>query len=141
MVKHILGQGVYQLAVMTWLLTQAPQALGIPPHLHGDVSVHYTLVFNAFVLMQLFNQVNSRQIQDTGVVWTGLGRARLFQVVLASELALQVAIVQWGGAAFSTQPISIGQWFLCAGFGTGSLALRELLRRLPLETWWSSRNS
>ena len=96
--KHVAGQAAYQLAVMAALLRWAPGALGIPPGAAalaaGAPSEHYTLLFNAFVLMQLFNQVNCRKLLDGSRVTEGLAGARLFLAILAAEAALQVVIVQ-----------------------------------------------
>ena len=52
-VKHIVGQALFQLAVMYGLVFH-PELLGVPDHatLAGAPSEHYTIVFNAFVLMQ-----------------------------------------------------------------------------------------
>ncbi len=56
--KHIVGQSVFQLAVMYALVFFGDQIFGVPSaHTVQGPSQHYTLVFNAFVLMQLFNQV------------------------------------------------------------------------------------
>ncbi len=56
--KHIVGQSVFQLAVMYALVFFGDQVFGVPSaHTVLGPSQHYTLVFNAFVLMQLFNQV------------------------------------------------------------------------------------
>lgn len=128
--KHILGQAAYQLAVMTWLLLAAPAALGLPAHVPGGApSEHFTLLFNAFVWMQLFNQLNARKILDASDVGEGLASARLFQAVVAAEALLQAGIVQCGGAAFATVPLSAAEWALCLGLGAGSLGVREALRR------------
>ena len=55
--KHIIGQGVVQLGLLGWLLLQSTG----PGSLAGvDRSVHFTLLFNTFVFMQLFNQVQQR---------------------------------------------------------------------------------
>lgn len=58
--KHILGQSAFQLGVMYILVFFGDQLFGVPSasSVHG-ASQHYTLVFNAFVLMQLFNQVSA----------------------------------------------------------------------------------
>ena len=57
--KHILGQSAFQLGVMYSLVFFGDQLFGVPSasSVHGP-SQHYTIVFNAFVLMQLFNQVS-----------------------------------------------------------------------------------
>ena len=62
-------------------------------------------------------------------------------LLLAGELALQVAIVQYGGQAFSTVPLSPEQWAFCAAVGSSTLLVRELLRRLPFGTWWWERGA
>ena len=58
--RNIAGQAVFQLVVMYALVTQGDALFGVPNHaaLWGAPSEHYTIVFNAFVLMQLFNQVH-----------------------------------------------------------------------------------
>ncbi|PSC68202.1 calcium-translocating P-type PMCA-type [Micractinium conductrix] len=136
-VKHIAGQAVYQLAVLYGLIFYAPQLLGIPEHSQVvGPSEHYTLVFNTFVLMQLFNQMNARKILDSSGAWEGLSNAPIFQLILGSELALQIAIVQFGGSWFNTHPLDAREWAVCVGLGATTLGLRELLRRLPYGRWW-----
>ena len=132
MFKHIIGQAVYQLLALTWLLVAAPAALGVPPHIPGaGPTLHHTLVFNAFVMMQLFNQVNSRKISDRENIGQGLSTATLFLAVLGTEALLQGGIVQWGGEAFSTVPLNAEEWALCVGFGAAGLLVREVMRRVP----------
>lgn len=57
----------------------------------------------------------------------------------AGELALQVLIVQYGGRAFSTVPLTPEQWAFCAAVGSSTLVVREVLRQLPFGTWWWER--
>ena len=67
MMVNMVGQAAYQVAVTMVLLFAGPEILGIP---HGDtiekqggISVHYTIIFNAFVWMQLFNEINCRMLE------------------------------------------------------------------------------
>jgi hypothetical protein len=56
--KGIAGQSIFQLAVMYALVFHGDSIFGVPNgSLTAGPSEHYTLVFNAFVLLQLFNQV------------------------------------------------------------------------------------
>ena len=57
--KGIIGQGVFQLAVMYALVFHGNSIFQVPGAMEhpGQPSVHYTIVFNTFVWMQLFNQV------------------------------------------------------------------------------------
>ncbi|KAL4419237.1 hypothetical protein ABPG77_010679, partial [Micractinium sp. CCAP 211/92] len=130
--KHIAGQAAYQLAVLYGLIFYAPALLGIPDHstVQGP-SVHYTLVFNTFVFMQLFNQLNARKILDSSHALEGLGSARWFQWILGGELVLQILIVQFGGSWFHTHPLNAREWAVCVGLGATTLLLREGLRRVP----------
>lgn len=58
MLKNIAGQTLFQLSVMYWMVFVSPGVLGYAPGSSvAGASVHYTMVFNSFVMMQLFNQV------------------------------------------------------------------------------------
>ena len=101
--KHIIGQAVYQLGVLAWLLGPAPDVLGISHHISGNgPSVHHTLVFNTFVMMQLFNQLNARLINDSDGLLDNIQGETLFLWVLCSEFLLQFVIVQYGAMFFNT---------------------------------------
>lgn len=129
--KHILGQAAFQLMVMAWLLGPGPDILGIDRHIVGNgPSVHHTLVFNSFVMMQLFNQLNSRQIEDSRNILENIENETLFQYVLGCELIFQFIIIQYGGEVFSTVGLSPAEWGISLGFGAMSLLLREVIRRI-----------
>lgn len=63
---NMLGHAAYQITVVMILLFLGPDLLDVEPgHLvedRGDNSVHYSIIFNAFVWMQLFNEVNCRKL-------------------------------------------------------------------------------
>ena len=96
-------------------------------------TAHYTLVFNAFVLMQLANQVNCRAVDGRYDVLAGVTENRIFCAIFCAEIAMQVAIVQLGGEVFHTRPLTGGQWGACVGIALGSLPLRAGV------TWWLNR--
>ena len=89
--KSIAGQSAFQLAIMYAIVfhTQAVFGAGGP----GDPStLHSTLVFNAFVQLQLFNQINARKIADEPNVLAGILDNRLFLGILGAEFLLQACI-------------------------------------------------
>jgi len=63
---NMLGHAAYQIAVVMTLLFNGPELLGLDPgHIvedTGENSIHYTLIFNSFVWMQLCNEVNCRNL-------------------------------------------------------------------------------
>lgn len=72
---NMLGQAAYQIAVVMILLFAGPSLFGFKPgwmvekndsYYPGykkENSVHYTLIFNTFVWMTLFNEINSRKLK------------------------------------------------------------------------------
>lgn len=43
-----------------------------------EPSLHFTIIFNAFVLMTLFNEINARKIHNERNVLTGIYRNKIF---------------------------------------------------------------
>ena len=103
------------------------------PAAASDVDlVASTVVFNAFVCMQLFNQCNARKCGDErGSVLAGALSNGLFVGILAAEVVLQVAVVTFGGAVFDTTPLNLEQWGACVGLGAVGLIVRHLLAAVP----------
>lgn len=56
-------------------------------------SQHYTLVFNAFVCMTLFNEINARKVHDEHNVFEGVHRNHLFMIIWVATFASQVCSV------------------------------------------------
>jgi P-type Ca2+ transporter type 2B len=63
---NMLGHAAYQITVVLTLLF-SPHLLNVRPgHIvedEGDNSEHYTIIFNSFVWMQLFNEINCRMLK------------------------------------------------------------------------------
>jgi hypothetical protein len=62
----------------------------------------------------------------------GITSHPLFVAILAGEAVLQALIVQTGGPAFHTTPLSADQWTLCVGLGALTLGVRASLRHVKL---------
>jgi len=64
---NMIGQAIYQVTVVMTLLFAGPSLLNLTPGHQleddGEISVHYTIIFNSFVWMQLFNEVNCRKLK------------------------------------------------------------------------------
>jgi Ca2+ transporting ATPase len=63
---NILGQASYQITVVMVLLFEGYQWFDIPrgdqAEAAGENSLQYTIIFNSFVWMQLFNEINARHL-------------------------------------------------------------------------------
>lgn len=64
--------------------------------LHSPPSEHYTIIFNTFVLMQLFNEINARKIHGERNVFDGIFANPIFCSIVLGTFAVQVRRC-WGG--------------------------------------------
>eukprot|EP00955_Chlamydomonas_euryale_P009946 106923-Chlamydomonas_euryale.AAC.3 len=72
-------------------------------------------------------QFNCRKVSDEPDVLEGVAEHPLFLGIVAAEALLQVVIIEAGGAAFQTVPLSASQWGMCTGIGATTLLVRRLL--------------
>uniref|UniRef100_A0A3P8TGN5 Calcium-transporting ATPase n=1 Tax=Amphiprion percula TaxID=161767 RepID=A0A3P8TGN5_AMPPE len=111
MMKNILGHGVYQLVIIFTLLFIGERMFNIDSGrnapLHSPPSEHYTIIFNTFVLMQLFNEINARKIHGERNVFDGIFSNPIFCSIVLGTFAVQIVIVQWGGKPFSCAPLNL----------------------------------
>uniref|UniRef100_A0AAY4E249 Calcium-transporting ATPase n=1 Tax=Denticeps clupeoides TaxID=299321 RepID=A0AAY4E249_9TELE len=135
MMKNILGHAVYQLVIIFTLLFAGEKFFDIDSGrntpLHSPPSEHYTIVFNVFVMMQLFNEINARKIHGERNVFEGIHRNLIFCSVVLGTFALQIIIVQFGGKPFSCTALTIDQWLWCVFIGVGELLWGQLITAIP----------
>lgn len=60
--------------------------------LHSPPSEHYTIVFNTFVLMQIFNELNARKIHGERNVFEGVFNNPIFCSIVLGTLVIQVTL-------------------------------------------------
>lgn len=86
------------------------------------MTVHYTMVFNTFVLMNLFNQIACRKLGwREWNFFDNFFNNLYFFIVVIGEFVLQYLIVEFGADAFRTAPLTIVQHITCYSFGVGAL--------------------
>ncbi|XP_029771920.1 plasma membrane calcium-transporting ATPase 2 isoform X1 [Suricata suricatta] len=135
MMKNILGHAVYQLTLIFTLLFVGEKMFQIDSGrnapLHSPPSEHYTIIFNTFVLMQLFNEVNARKIHGERNVFDGIFRNPIFCTIVLGTFAIQIVIVQFGGKPFSCSPLQLDQWMWCIFIGLGELVWGQVIATIP----------
>lgn len=132
--KMILGQAVYQLAVTFMLYFAGDKLLGA--HLDNNDLDHRskqlsTVVFNAFVWMQIFNEFNNRRLDNKFNIFEGMLRNYWFLGINAIMVGGQVMIVYVGGEAFGVTRLSGILWAVCIICALGCLPWAVVLRILP----------
>ena len=135
--RNVIGQSVYQIIVLCLLLFMGQQILGVTPRNMGEKwslenGVHYTMIFNTFVMMQVFNEINSRKIGEFELnVFEGFFNNKLFLFIELLTIAIQIVLVEIGGEAVKTSHLSVNQHLVCIAIGAGSLIIGFVLKFLP----------
>lgn len=163
MVKHILVMSIYQSAIVFIIVFAGeyfiPEESDYTPrdgdYIHtgrlydwnGDdlykkyrdsdddpgPSRHFTIVFNAFVLMQIFNMLNARKINDELNIFSGIFSNKMFVIIWLIILVMQVLITQFTQDVFvvARDGLAWHQWLICIAIGVSVLPFDLLIKFLP----------
>eukprot|EP00529_Nitzschia_sp_RCC80_P005712 CAMPEP_0113447230 /NCGR_PEP_ID=MMETSP0014_2-20120614/4128_1 /TAXON_ID=2857 /ORGANISM="Nitzschia sp." /LENGTH=1038 /DNA_ID=CAMNT_0000338373 /DNA_START=398 /DNA_END=3514 /DNA_ORIENTATION=+ /assembly_acc=CAM_ASM_000159 len=126
--RNILIQATYQLSLLVYLLNKGPQLY----HCEDGSTHHFTILFNAFVFCQVFNEFNAREIGDRFDPMGALGKSPMFLLVIAFTVVAQWAIVEYGGDFTQTTPLSTSEWRATVGYGAMSIPIGFIMRLVPV---------
>jgi Ca2+ transporting ATPase len=116
MAWNIVGQAVYQLVVLNVIMFMGPEIFGFENGIgkgHGaEPTEHNTLLFNTFVLIQIFNQINARKLHHELNLFKGILSSPIFNIILVIEIGIQVCIVFFGSIWFHTTPLTYISWLV-----------------------------
>jgi magnesium-transporting ATPase (P-type) len=88
----------------------------------------YTLLFNVFVWMQIWNEFNCRSVRFHRNPFRGLFESRTFLGIVAVIVLLQVLLIEFGGPVFSTVALGYRDWLISIGLGATTLVVGALVR-------------
>ncbi|KAJ8983080.1 hypothetical protein NQ317_007122 [Molorchus minor] len=95
MMKNILGQAFYQLTVIFSLLFVGDKFLdiesGIDKQIGYGPTQHFTVIFNSFVMMTLFNEFNARKIHGQRNIFEGIFTNPIFYTIWIGTCLSQFA--------------------------------------------------
>lgn len=96
MIRNILGHAIYQLIVLFVLVFLADDLFDIEDGYLETTrckpTIHSSIVFNTFVMMQLFNEINSRKVHGERNVFAGISHNPVFLIIMAGTFVVQVSI-------------------------------------------------
>merc|ERR1711937_115778 len=136
---NMVGHAAYQVVVMMLLYFDLGADLlgtepnGTPHHGKcGGVTVyskHHSALFNCFVMMTLFNEINCRKLRGEWNVFRGLFKNPYFGSIWVLTMVIQIIGVQYGGAAIAVHKdgITSRQWLVCVCFGAGELVWHQVI--------------
>merc|ERR1711892_1393942 len=135
MAKNILGQGLYQLVVVFGIMFYGEVLFDIDngrgAELWDPPTIHFTMIFNAFVMMTLFNEINARKIHGQRNVFLGFFSNPIYYVIWIATFVSQIIIIEFGGLIFSTTKLNLEQWSWCILFGVGVLLWQQVVTSFP----------
>ncbi|KAE8371309.1 hypothetical protein BDV26DRAFT_302840 [Aspergillus bertholletiae] len=129
--KMIIGQSIYKLAVCFTLYFAGDRILGYDTRIHKKQVELDTIIFNTFVWMQIFNELNSRRLDNKFNIFEGIHRNYWFMGINLLMIGGQVLIIFVGGAAFGVTPLDGVQWAVCIGFSIFCIPWAAVLKLLP----------
>ena len=102
---------------------------------NNQYSIHFTYIFNIFVMLQFFNFINCRMIHDELNIFKYISKSTYLIVILIIILVLQVILLTFGGPAIRVHQwgLSPSQWGLCILVGLLGFPVRYLMVLLKFE--------
>ena len=137
--KQICGQNIYKLTVIFVLYFAGGDILGYDlsdPNKQLELD---TVIFNAFVWMQIFKIFNNRRLDNKFNVLEGILRNFFFIGIVVLIVGLQVMIIFVGGRAFQIKPGGIDgtQWAISIVVGFICIPWAAAIRCFPDE-WFAA---
>ena len=141
---NMFGHAAYQIVVMMLLYFDQGAALlrcepAHRPH-HGgcggaDFSKHHSALFNCFVMMTLFNEINCRKLEGELNVFGGIGHNPWFISIVLTTFVMQCAVTQFGGRFFKCHigGLTSDEWAFC---GAAALAVLPWQQVVNLVAWF-----
>ncbi|GBC44342.2 calcium-translocating P-type ATPase [Rhizophagus irregularis DAOM 181602=DAOM 197198] len=125
--KMIIGQSIFQLVITLVLFYAGSSILGLDKE---SIELQ-TVIFNTFVFLQIFNEINCRRLYGKINILKGVTRNKFLMAIFLIMVCGQILIVQFGGAAFQVTRISIIEWVICIVLGFLSIPVGVIIRLIP----------
>lgn len=130
--RNLIVQALYQVTVLLVLNFKGTSIL----HLEGENRQHAndvknTMIFNAFVLSQIFNEFNARKPDEINV-FTGVTKNYLFMGIIGITCVLQIIIIEFLGKFTKTVKLDWKLWLASIGIGLFSWPLAVLGKMIPV---------
>jgi magnesium-transporting ATPase (P-type) len=125
---HVLTLGIFmfvllQLVLNTDIFLDGAKLVDDPGHVY-----RYTMLFNVFVWLQIWNELNCRSVRFHRNPFRGLAESHTFLVIVGAIVVLQVVLIEFGGEVFSTVALSLRDWLVSLAIGSTVLVVGALVR-------------
>jgi magnesium-transporting ATPase (P-type) len=93
----------------------------------------FTYIFQTFVFMQVFNQINARKLElGEFNVFSGIFRNWLFSFITILTIGVQMLMVEYLGTFVKCVPLTLDQNIICIGIAAMELLVGVVIKFMPL---------
>lgn len=116
-----------------WLDLEGAENFEDDGHGHLENRRLKCMIFNTFVWLQIFNEINARKVNGEWNVVEGFFDNWMFSAILALTAVLQFGIVQFAGDFANTIDLNVQQWAFCVVVGTVSFPISQIALWVPVD--------
>ncbi|CAM6053706.1 unnamed protein product [Sphagnum tenellum] len=129
--RNIFIQAIYQVIILLVLNYSGIKILKLSGTPDQQMLMKNTIIFNAFVFCQLFNEINARRPEKLNV-FEGIHKNYLFISIIVITVALQFVIVEFLNKFAQTTKLPLKWWIFCILIGIVSWPLAFAAKFIPL---------
>jgi Ca2+ transporting ATPase len=123
--RNVIGQSIYQISWLLVILFAGKELFNLPydgdtsfvteklvfpldapEQLQVNKTTNYTILFQCFVFMQIFNQINCRKLGDEINIFADFFNNWIFLAIMVVTIVVQILLVQFGGIAVRCYPLN-----------------------------------
>lgn len=119
MLSHIIMNGMYMVVMMLFLIENNA--------LNGTEAQQGSIIFATFVMFQLFNAFNSRELGDESI-FNNLLNNKVMLLVIGVTFILQIIVTQFGGVVFKTIALPFQLWIKIIIYSSTVVIFGELIK-------------
>ncbi|KAL3849905.1 hypothetical protein ACJIZ3_011787 [Penstemon smallii] len=123
--RNLLAQAFYQISILLTLQFRGRSIFGI------SEQVNNTLIFNTFVLCQVFNEFNARKLEKRNV-FKGIHKNKLFLGIIGVTIVLQIVMVEFLRNFADTVRLNWGQWGICVAIAAVTWPIGWVMKFVPV---------
>ncbi|XP_062084490.1 putative calcium-transporting ATPase 13, plasma membrane-type [Humulus lupulus] len=122
--RNLIAHALFQVTVLLTLQFKGRSIFGV------NEKVKNTLIFNTFVLCQVFNEFNARKLEKKNI-FEGIHKSKLFLGIIGVTVLLQVLMVEFLKKFASTERLNWSQWGASIGIAALSWPIGWLVKCIP----------
>lgn len=123
--RNLIAHSLYQVAILLVLQFKGTSIFSVTEQ------VKNTLIFNTFVLCQVFNEFNARKLEKRNI-FEGIHKNKLFLAIIGITIVLQVIMVEFLRRFANTERLNWMQWGACISIAALSWPIGYVVKCIPV---------